>query len=277
MEVYGYGYVNSKKTVISRSTIYQTLRGRFIPTENIIMEIIENGSREKPRLVKLLDKMLPEDVLVIANKRTLGETPDFRKWWKEIVLNRNLNLLIIDDMSENGTDEYSSTDFSFIRKSDSEIERIRKKLETAKFEKVTKELGRKNARVSFLFIESYWAFQCFKVTPEEAYQHAGVSKPTFYKLCREYEQSSEYYEEFKKYASILENLPKRGGLNKEQTYLLMKVEQQKIPLDQACEEIGLKISSEDYRRYVLAHEVGRRTQKYEKDNYDPNYFQKLKR
>lgn len=276
MEVYGYGYVNSRKTNITRSSAYQSLKGKFIPKENIYIEIIENGSKEKPVLKMLLKKMSKEDVIVILNKRTLGETPDFKKWWEEIVIRRELNLLIVDDMSETKTDEYSTTDYSFIRKSDIEIAELKEKLKTAKFERTTTELGRKKAVITPLFVESYWAFQCFKVTPEEAYQHAGVSKPTFYKLCREYEQSSDYKTEYQQYASALKDLPKRGGLNKKQIYLLMKVEQQGLTFEQACKELDLKISPEEYPRYWLAHKVGRRTQSYEAANYQPNYFQEFK-
>ena len=93
-EIYGYGYVTKPTQNLTRSTVYKALRGRFILQENIFIDVLESIDN-KEQLNRLLSCSHYGDTIVIMNKRTLGATKEFRKWWYEIVFTHHLNLLIV--------------------------------------------------------------------------------------------------------------------------------------------------------------------------------------
>ncbi len=273
MEVYGYGYVTKQKTNILRSTVYKSLRGKFIPQENIRIDVLESIDKRHQLSTLIYEEAQARDTILILNRYTLGNTTEFRRWWQEI-REHNINLLIVDDEAESGVDYYSTTDYSLERYSEGLIAERWKKLQTDVFERTTQKVGRKGAVLTNAFKEAYWAFQAFVVSPEEAYEHAGVSKPTFYSLCRDYENTEEYKEILLQKTELLE-YPKRGGLGKEMDKLFFAVEQQRKPLQVACEELGINnMIKEEYNRCLLAKKGGRKIQfDMEKIHYIENYFQ----
>lgn len=276
-EIYGYGYVMKPTQNILRSTVYKALRGRFIPQENIFIDILlAEDSRAK--LKELIARANDGDTVVILNRRTLGNTAEFRKWWYELAYGYpKINLLIINDEAQDGVDYYSTTNFSFKRYTDEEIEQRWKKLQKDTFERATNKVGRKVAKINGTFLEAYWAFQAFLITSEEAYEHVGVSKQTFYTLCKTYEATEEYKEALLLHTE-LHQYPKRGGITTDIEKLLSAVEQRGMDLEEACRELDLPVMlQEEYQRYLLAKLGGRKIQfEMEKQHHINNYFQTMK-
>lgn len=276
-EIYGYGYVTKPTQNILRSTVYKSLRGRFIPQENIYIDVLlSDDSRAK--LKELIGRAHTGDTIVILNRRTLGNTNEFRKWWQELTFGYpKINLLIINDDEPDGADYYSTTNFSFRRYSEKEIAQRWERLQNDTFERKTNKVGRKVARINDVFLEAYWAFQSFFITSEEAYEHAGVSKQTFYTLCKAYEATEEYKEVLLAHTELYE-YPKRGGITTNIEKLLFAVEQRGMKLEEACKELGLsEMLPEEYHRYLLAKVGGRKIQfEMEKTHHIENYFKDRK-
>lgn len=273
-EIYGYGYVTKPTRHLTRSTAYKALRGRFILQENIYIDVLESRD-SKEQLKKLLGLAHEGDTIVIMNRRTLGTTNEFRHWWEKITFEYKLNLLIIDDNAENGADYYSTTDFSFNRYEESAIQERWEKLQTAIFERQTNRVGRKSAELTDKFIATYWAYQSFFVTVEEAYQNLGVSKQTFYTMCKKYEATKEYKEKLLQHSELFE-YPRRGGIPSDVERLFLAVEQKRMRLHEACKELGIaELLPEEYHRYLLAKVGGRKVQfQMEDDHHIEDYFKK---
>ena len=273
MEVYGYAYVTKQTTNILRSTVYKSLRGKFIPQENIRVDVLESLDGRNVLKTLIYEEAQANDTILILNKYTLGNTVEFRKWWQEI-RSAGVNLLIVDEEAPNGVDYYSTTDYSLERYAEEQITERWEKLQTEVFERTTQKVGRKSAILTNAFKEAYWAFQAFAVSADEAYSHAGVSKPTFYMLCKEYETTDEYKETLLSKKELLE-YPKRGGLGKEMDKLFFAVEQQRKTLSEACEELEIAtMLPEEYHRCLLAKQGGRKIQfDMEKEHYTANYFE----
>lgn len=271
-EIYGYGYVTKETQNITRSTIYKALRGRFILQDNIFIDVLQSNDKRK-QFRRLLEVANESDTIVIMHKRTLGSTKEFRSWWYELTFNRKINLLIVDDNDKKGVDYYSTVDFSFNRFPDDIIVEKWEKLQTDTFERKTRKVGRKSAEISTKFINTYWAYQSFFISVDEAYQHLAVSKQTFYTLCKHYELTEAYKEELAS-RKELHDYPKRGGLNENIERLLQAVEQRKIPLDEACIELDIaRLLPEEYHRYLLAKLGGRKIQfEYEAKHHINDYF-----
>ena len=275
-EIYGYGYVTKPTNNLTRSTTYKALRGRFILQENIFIDVLESLDN-KEQLNKLLSRANYGDTIVIMNKRTLGVTKEFRKWWYEINYTYHLNLLIIDDSSKDGVDYYSTTDFSFERYSEYEIKERWEKLQTDVFERQTKNIGRKAIELSDKFIETYWAYQAFFVTVDESYQNLGVSKQTFYTMCKNYETTEQYKHDLLQHSELFK-YPRRGGITSDIERLFLAVEQKQMDLRQACKELDLPVLlQEEYHRYLLAKIGGRKVQfQMEEENHIEDYFKNKK-
>lgn len=283
-EVYGYGYLNkSTKSVatINRSSLYRNLKGRFIPAENIYIDLLLNEKDERIELNQLLNRMSCSDTLLILNKHALGDTPQFKRWWREIVIKRGLKLLIVDDQAESGVDFYSSTDFSLERKSDEEIREIEESLKHARFERLTQGRGRRFVEIGELFKDAYWAFQEFKVTPEEACQYANISRASFYNISKRYEQSEDYPKELSEHFDMVKDLPKRGTLPKGIERVIFEVEHKKNiektsdAIREACQKYGVEIADKDYIRYREALSPRISPKMLEKERHVDNYFAKL--
>ncbi len=273
-EVYGYGYVTKLTKNISRSTIYKSLRGRFIWHENIYIDILESDNSRKELNFLLSEKATTNDTIVIMNKRTLGTTSEFRQWWYRIY-EQGINLLIINDTEDNGVDYYSTTDFSFERYNEDAIQERWSKLQTAVFERQTKQIGRKTIELTEKFITTYWAYQSFFVTVDEAYQNLGVSKQTFYTMCKKYEQTTDYKEALLIHTELFE-YPRRGGVDKELERLFIAVEQRGLSLEDACKELNIMpMLPEEYHRHLLAKQGGRKIQfQMEAKHHREDYFKK---
>ena len=271
-EIYGYGYVTKPTRNITRSTAYKALCGRFILQENIFIDILESDDN-KEQLNKLIKCAHYNDTIVIMNRRVLGNTKEFRHWWYKIVFSYHLNLLIIDDNSENGVDYYSTTDFSFERYADSAINERWEKLKTDIFERQTNKVGRKSFELTDKFIETYWAYQSFFVTVEEAYQNLGVSKQTFYTMCKNYESTEQYKETLIKHHELCD-YPRRGGITSDIERLFIAVQQKQMPLHEACMELDIpELLPQEYQRYFHAKIGGRKIQfKMEAEHHIDNYF-----
>lgn len=271
-EVYGYGYVTKPTRHLTRSTVYKALRGRFIPQENIRLDVLESEDGRK-QLKKLLRLARVGDTIVIMNRRTLGPTKEFRYWWHEITFIYSLNLLIIDDNAEKGVDYYSTTDFSFNRYEDWEIRERWEKLQNDIFERQTNKVGRKSAELTDKFIETYWAYQSFFVTVEEAHQNLGVSRQTFYTMCKKYELTDQYKKELMQHSELFD-YPRRGGITSDMERLFLAVEQKHMDLHEACKELGIAdLLPEEYRRYLLAKMGGRSVQfQMEEEHHVDGYF-----
>lgn len=271
-EIYGYGYVTKPTRNIIRSTAYKALRGRFILQENIFIDVLESIDN-KEQLNKLLSLSQYGDTIVIMNRRALGNTKEFRHWWYEIVFTHHLNLLIVDDNATDGVDYYSTTDFSFKRYNDVAINERWKKLQTDIFERQTNKVGRRSLKLTDKFINTYWAYQSFFITVDEAYQNLGVSKQTFYTMCKSYETTEQYKHDLLAHPELFE-YPRRGGITSDIERLFLAVEQKHMDLQQACIELGLpNLLPEEYQRYLLAKTGGRKIQfQMEEEHHIPNYF-----
>lgn len=271
-EIYGYGYVTKPTQNITRSTAYKALRGRFILQENIFIDVLESVDN-KEQLNRLLTVSHYGDTIVIMNRRTLGNTKEFRHWWYEIVFTHNLNLLIIDDNSTDGVDYYSTTDFSFSRYDDTAINERWEKLQTDVFERQSNKVGRKSVELTEKFIDTYWAYQSFFVTVDEAYQNIGVSKQTFYTMCKSYEATEQYKEALLEHNELFD-YPRRGGISSDVERLFLAVQQKQMPLNEACKELDIPdLLPEEYQRYLLAKTGGRKIQfQMEEEHHIPNYF-----
>lgn len=272
-EVYGYGYVTKPTKNLLRSTVYKALRGRFILQENIYIDVLESmDSRQQLKELILIAR--EGDTIVILNRRTLGNTSEFRQWWYEFAYGyKRINLLIINDDEKSGVDYYSTTDFSFNCYSEEQIAERWEHLQKDTFERTTNKVGRRTAKINATFLEAYWAFQAFLITSEEAYEHAGLSKQTFYTLCKSYETTAEYKQELRNHPELFE-LPKRGGITADIERLLLAVEQRKMDLETACRELELPmLTQEEYKRYLLAKLGGRKIQfEMEKVHHVEHYF-----
>lgn len=270
MNIYGYGCypVGSKNPY--RSTIYKVLRGQFLPKENIILDVMGDRSN----LNELVNRCDREDAIVIINRRTFGGTTEFRRLWQEVVINRKINLLIVDENSESRIDYYSSCDYSFVRFPSDVINEKWERLQKDVFEgRTNTKAGRKSAIITSRFVEVYWYYQHFYVKVDEAYANLGVSKSTFYNLCKEYEETEEYVEELNNHPE-LHNLPKRGGVTKEIELLLLYVERMGRSISEACESIGIReLTQIEYNRYKLAKAGGRKEQfRLEEELHQDDYL-----
>lgn len=276
-EIYGYGYVTKPTQNITRSTVYKALRGKFILQENIYIDILESKDN-KQQLKKLIKCAHHNDTIVIMNRRTLGITKEFRHWWYEIVFSYHLNLLIIDDNSADGVDYYSTTDYSFERYDDTVINERWKKLQTDVFERQTNKVGRKSVELTDKFIETYWAYQSFFVTVDEAYQNLGVSKQTFYTMCKNYESTEQYKEALLKHHELFD-YPRRGGITSDIERLFLAVQQKQMPLHEACKELDIpELLPEEYQRYLKAKIGGRKIQfQMEAKHHIKNYFNNIRK
>lgn len=256
MNIFGYGCYPVGAKDPYRSTVYKALRGQFLPKENIVLDCMG----DRTNLMGLISTCASDDAIVIINRRTFGITTEFRKLWEEIVLNRKINLLIVDENSDTRVDFYSSCDYGFVRLPDEEIAAKWNQLQNDTFERQTNKVGRKNAAITARFKEVYWYYQSFYIKVDEAYTNLGISKPTFYALSKEYELTEEYKEELHK-RTDLHNLPKRGGLTKEIDMLLMSVERMGMSIADACQAVGIpELTEIEYVRYKLAKEGGRKEQ-----------------
>lgn len=274
-EIYGYGYVTKPTRNITRSTAYKALRGRFIWQDNIYIDVLESKDN-KEKLKELLGKANKGDTIFIMNRRALGMTKEFRKWWSEITFNYHVNLLIIDDKSDNEVDYYSTTNFSFIRYDEEAIQERWKKLQTDVFERQTNKVGRKSVDITDKFIQTYWAYQSFFISVDDAYQHMGISKQTFYSMCKAYEQTDEYKQELLQHPELFE-YPRRGGITADIERLFIAVEQSKRKLSDACEELDIpELMPEEYHRYLTAKLGGRKIQfQMESEHHVEDYFKNL--
>jgi len=282
--IFGYGVLNaSVKSNPKRSIVYKNLCNRFIPSENIYIDLLENEKSERKDLHKIYaraEEIRNDDkdafiMILILNRHTLGSTESFKKLWKKIVIEKKLNLLIVDDTQESGCDYYSSTDFSLIRKSENEIKEILKTLQKAKFERVSDKTGRKAATITDRFVTAYWAFQEFKVTPEEAIEYANVSKTTFYSLCKKYEASENYESDLQKHWDVVADLPRRGSVPSEMVKVIFDVESRGIDIEEALKSHKIEIPVIDYERYFKAYNTKRKTKVYEEALYIPDYFKTI--
>lgn len=271
-EIYGYGYVTKPTQNLTRSTVYKALRGRFILQENIFIDVLESIDN-KEQLNRLLSCSHYGDTIVIMNKRTLGATKEFRKWWYEIVFTHHLNLLIVDDNSSDGVDYYSTTDFSFRKYDDAMINERWEKLQTEVFERQTNKVGRKSVELTDKFIDTYWAYQSFWVTVDEAYQNLGISKQTFYTMCKNYEATDQYKDDLLKHDELFD-YPRRGGITSDIERLFLAVEQKQMSLDEACKELDIpELLPEEYGRYLKAKIGGRKIQfQMEAEHHIDDYF-----
>lgn len=276
-EIYGYGYVTKSTQNILRSTAYKSLRARFIPKENIYIDVLSSDD-SRAKLKELIARANNGDTIVILNRRTLGNTNEFRKWWNELTFGyKKINLLIIDDDLPDGVDYYSTTNFSFQRYDDKAIKERWEKLQKDTFERTTSKVGRKVAKINDVFLDAYWAYQAFYITIEEAYAYAGISKQTFYTLCKTYEVTHEYKEALLSHCELHE-YPKRGGITTEVEKLLFAVEHRGMSIREACKELDIpELLPEEYHRYFLAKVGGRKVQfDMEKQHHINNYFQSMK-
>lgn len=274
MNIYGYGCFPASTKDPYRSTVYKSLRNQFLPKENVILDVI--GDRKNLSL--LLDRCSAGDSIVILNRRTLGITTEFRKLWKEIVIERKINLLIVDEDAKDRVDYYSSCDYGFTRFEESIIDEKWQKLQKDVFERQTKVRGRKTIGITFRFKEIYWYYQNFFIRVEEACTILGISKPTFYAISKEYETTQEYKDELYD-RKELHNLPKRGGITREIEMLLMNVERLGMDLPSACKTVGIsEMTQIEYERYRMAKLGGRKEQfRLENERHDDDLVLNLLR
>ncbi len=273
-EIYGYGYVTKSTQNMLRSTVYKALRGRFILRDNIYIDVLQSDDKKK-ELKRLITHANKNDTIVIMNRQTLGNTKEFRLWWHELTYKHQINLLIVDDSAENGVDYYSTTDFFFERYCDAVIDEKWQVLQHDIFERVTKKVGRKSAEISDKFMETYWAYQSFYITVDEAYQNLAVSKQTFYSRCKEYELTDDYKKELLNHSYLFE-YPIRGGISADMERMFQLVEHRKLTINEACIELEMPLLiQEEYHRLLLAKQGGRKIQfQMEKDKHIDNYFKK---
>lgn len=271
-EIYGYGYITKPSHNLTRSTAYKALRGRFILQENIFIDVLESKDN-KEQLKCLLGRAHHGDTIVIMNKRTLGTTKEFRQWWYEITYTCKLNLLIVDDNAPNNVHYYSTTDFSFNRYDDKAISERWERLQTDVFERQTNKVGRKSTEITDKFIDTYWAYQSFYVSVDDAFQNLGISKQTFYTMCKTYEATDQYKQALLQHIELFE-YPRRGGITSDIERLFLAVEQKQMDLQDACNELEIPVLlPEEYHRYLLAKVQGRKVQfQMEAQHHIEDYF-----
>ena len=176
--MYGYGAITSNEDPfysyriknVKNTTAYKSLRSMFLPEENIIIEFISKFVDDRPRLRELVETLRPGDVIVIYSLKSLGTRKSIIKWY-EYIANNNIGLLIPDySNKQTGLNRFSTANWAGEIDRD-KIASLNYLINDLKYffnSETQLSVGRIKKEIDDKFIQSYWAWQGYYITTEEA-------------------------------------------------------------------------------------------------------------
>ena len=199
MKKYGYVRVSSKDQNPERQYIALTEMG--ISQKNIYMDKLSGKDFSKPAYKKLLSKLKQGDLLVIKSIDRLGRNyEEILEQWRKITCDIRADIQVIDMPLLNTNVSHADltgvfisdlvlqilayvaeTERSFIRQRQAEG------IAAAKAKGV--KFGSEKMKTPADFPEYYSLWKNGKISTRKAAQKLGMSHTTFYRRCREYEES----------------------------------------------------------------------------------------
>ena len=265
--MYGYGSITSNEDLfnlyrmknVKNTTAYKSLRSMFLPEENIIIDFIPKLDADRPKLRELVETLQPDDVIVIYSLKSLGTKKSILKWY-EYIANNNIGLLIPDSSNKKtGLSRFSTADWAgeIDKNKISSLNDLINELKYLNSE-MQYSVGRIKKEIDDKFIQSYWAWQNYYITTEQALGSSNLSRQRFYALTKEYEATEDYLKELQRQPQDFVNKPKRGSLPQIFRKILFEVENLGTPLQNVCEKHSISIPDIEYERMKTTYLYGKK-------------------
>lgn len=293
--VFGYGCIVDPnlrakgENTIKNSKIYdrilREIRERFIPEENIFIDIITGSYRKRKYLIEIVDTFRngsnwynsPCGTIYIPTIAELGTTNREISKNYTMLCDNNIGILVGDN------DALCTVNYGFeYCKSSEEISDIINSLYSVK---IPNKQGRKALPrvITLEFKETYWMYENYFLSEAITLDNpvsGHIPKKKFYELSKIYE-ASEYYSkdeenEINKNPELLEK-PKRHGVLPKDFEALMELYEQNGDIKQSCTLLNIPpMSKNTFTRYLHKYYKGRKGMRAASAKYGQEYREKEK-
>lgn len=199
-------------------------------------------------------------VIVITSLNAFGSCENIKNYYK-IFRKEKIGVLYPDYTRESGLSEFSTCDFGFQPRSQSEYDRAYDLIDRLEDGDIQDNRGRISGGYSTAFRVAFWLYELFKIPEKTAVTMSGYSKNGFHMKADSYEQTPNYKEEleiFEKHFHI-SNLVKRNRPVPENWDMLVHWYEKKKNLEQACIHCKVPmIFPTDFKRLQLKYDGGKK-------------------
>ncbi|MCH5337994.1 MAG: hypothetical protein J1E03_04370 [Acetatifactor sp.] len=214
--------------------------------------IIEQAKRESKKPFNT--------IIVITSLNAFGNCENIKRYYK-IFRKEKIGILYPDYTRESDLSEYSTCDFGFKPRSQSEYDRAFDLVERLVDGDIKDNRGRISDGYSIAFRTAFWLYELFKVPEKVAVAMSGYSKNGFHMKADSYEQTANYKKELETFEKNFEisKLIKRNRPVPESFDKLMHWYEKKRNLELACIHCKVPmIFPVDYKRLILKNEGGKK-------------------
>lgn len=199
-------------------------------------------------------------VLIILSLNAFGNVSSIKKYYK-IFRKKKIGVLFPDYTRESNLSEYSTFNFEFKPRVQSEYNRAFDLVERLEDGDLLDNRGRIGKDYSMAFRVAFWLYELFKISEKTAIAMSGYSKNGFHMKADKYEQTVNYKEELEIFDQKyhISNLVKRNRPVPDNFDKLIHWYEKKGSLELACIHCKVPmIFPIDYRRLLLKAEGGRK-------------------
>lgn len=268
---YGFANTNRNDTIIEHSLAYKQLE--IFHPDRIVVDVHWH-SEEREELNELIAELGEDDTIYMYSIDTLLKGKNKGIWYYKQILDKNINLFVLEHsgdlpkVSPISTYYYSKENGQWVTNNKRNVELLATFIEISANYKPIAETGKTTykANITKEFRELYFMYEAYRIKQDKLMallpEKTGIhNKQTFMALCREYEKSLIYIEDFEEYChydkKFLE-LPKRTGkLPREYDEIIARSQQQtgdteNERIQKALDEMRIWSNANIIRRWKLA-------------------------
>lgn len=262
--IIGYGCLSNgilkgnRESILANSKVKQsfvemrnTISGLFIPEENIEIDILTGNRRSRKKLDMIIHELTsdpetmfdqPRGTIVIPSIKDLGNSSTEVLYNFDRIVPLNIGLLVADSV------EFSTVDYSFHYYSDIQIriKSIRNSISQMDGNLSRRGRPQKKTPITPDFKKVYWLYENYFIPENVALTNSLtgiISRSSFYRLCRDYEESPEYENdekhEYDKHSDLIEKPKRYGTIPKNFSTLVEMHLDQQVSLHDACRKLNI--------------------------------------